>query len=348
MEIFYCRKISDDGTRMLMADYTITCMTSTGLDSTYIVYLAFGLVLIFGWAFGVPAYLARKLYTHRDTIQAGNFMFAGIAPLRPLFIFFKPESYMFEIYFMIEKLLLIGLVSVMRVYINGFFIVSTLSMLLTVGMLCLLVKHRPSKTDPYNVANIVSHILTLFSLLATIVMKFPQSGNQWLSPENLGIFLALAQIPFWGYLIHVSFVNLRKMYHQSHRETKTAMARKEKMHARSLRAREGSISMQVGALRCADGLHGAYKVSVEVAPCSSTKRRHKAAGTMHGGGDFQEELLASPALGVVGPPCHEVDGAVVHHFIDLTLAASVSIRLYQTCDGAETLLGQRRCFAPHF
>jgi hypothetical protein len=37
------------------------------------------------------------LYRHRAVIQSGNLSFAGIASLRPLFMFFKPECYLFEV-----------------------------------------------------------------------------------------------------------------------------------------------------------------------------------------------------------------------------------------------------------
>jgi hypothetical protein len=36
------------------------------------------------------------------------------------------------------------------------------------------VKHRPSKTDPYNTAMIFSHVLTLVSMITTIV----RGGNR--------------------------------------------------------------------------------------------------------------------------------------------------------------------------
>ena len=55
-------------------------------------------------------------------MQSGNINFAGIASLRPLFMFFKPDCYLFEVYFMVEKLLMIGIVRMMKVYLGGFFL----------------------------------------------------------------------------------------------------------------------------------------------------------------------------------------------------------------------------------
>ena len=140
---------------------------------------------------------------------------AGIAALRPLFMFFKPHCYMFEVWFMIEKLLLTGVVRLISVYFGGFFLANGMALIINNFMLCLIVgeitrsvrlsrfatlKHsrslssvfcftvdgvddlsmvdgvagtRPSKTDPYNTANIISHISTLATLVSTIVLKFP-------------------------------------------------------------------------------------------------------------------------------------------------------------------------------
>jgi hypothetical protein len=46
--------------------------------------------------------------------------YAGIAPLRPLFMFFKPQCYMFEIWFMLEKLLLVGVFGIVRARAHSF------------------------------------------------------------------------------------------------------------------------------------------------------------------------------------------------------------------------------------
>ena len=66
----------------------MVCTTDAGqLDPQFIVYLVIGTVLTFAWSFGVPAYFARQLYRHRATIESGNTSYAGIAPLRPLYMF---------------------------------------------------------------------------------------------------------------------------------------------------------------------------------------------------------------------------------------------------------------------
>jgi hypothetical protein len=116
-----------------------------------------------------------------------------------------------QVYFMLEKLVMTGGVRLLRVYAGGFFLANTVAIGVVTFMLCLLVAHRPSKTDPYNTAMIVSHAVTLCMLLATIMLNFPTEGtaDAWLTPGRLSVMLALLQLPFWVYLIWVSFRNLK-------------------------------------------------------------------------------------------------------------------------------------------
>ena len=63
-------------------------------------------------------------------------------------------------------------------------------------MLTLLVARRPSKTDPYNSANIISHVVTLSVLLSTAILAFPTDGtaDAWITPDRIGIALACMQV----------------------------------------------------------------------------------------------------------------------------------------------------------
>jgi hypothetical protein len=124
-DTFYHRKVSEGGTWLLMVDYMVTCYDEAGgINADYLVYIMMVSVVVMCllWSLGVPAYFGWWLYTHHKIIQARNADFAGIAPLRPLFMFFKPDCYMFEIYFMLEKLVMTGVVRLLRVYSGDFFV----------------------------------------------------------------------------------------------------------------------------------------------------------------------------------------------------------------------------------
>ena len=50
LDTFYCRKVSEAGTWLLMADYAVTCADEGGaINSTYKIYLACAAVLCLAW-----------------------------------------------------------------------------------------------------------------------------------------------------------------------------------------------------------------------------------------------------------------------------------------------------------
>eukprot|EP01052_Picozoa_sp_SAG31_P013688 SAG31_NODE_829_length_11709_cov_5.435917_3_plen_921_part_00 len=150
LDAFFCRSLTEGGHRVLMADYSIVCFhVDSVIDSTWAaISLIAGFFFIL-WSIGIPALLAVLLYKNRATIASGNFNYVGIAALRPLFMFFKPHCYMFEVYYMIEKLLMTGVVRLVSTYFGGFFLANGMAIGITNFMLCLIVAQRPSKTIIY-------------------------------------------------------------------------------------------------------------------------------------------------------------------------------------------------------
>ena len=64
----------------------------------------------------------------------------------------------------------------LRVYVGGFLLPMAAAVSITTYMLCLVASRRPSKTDPYNTAMIMSHAITLVVLISSVGLKFPQVG----------------------------------------------------------------------------------------------------------------------------------------------------------------------------
>ena len=49
-------------------------------------------------------------------------------------------------------------------------------------------------------------------MVCTVALKLPQEENAWLSPALIGLALLFLQLPFWMYLIKVSFGKIKEMY----------------------------------------------------------------------------------------------------------------------------------------
>ena len=152
---------------------------------------------------------------------------------------------------MLEKLVMTGGVRLLRVYAGGFFLANTVAIGVVTFMLCLLAARRPSKTDPYNTAMIVSHAVTLCMLLATIMLNFPTEGtaDAWITPERIGFGLVVLQLPFWIFLIKVSFGNLKQQYKQAKLEAKAEAARKLKMKDRRRALGLGTLTVRAVCTR---------------------------------------------------------------------------------------------------
>jgi hypothetical protein len=171
-EAFHCRRLSDNNMMVLAADYTMMCYDERGtIDPTYLAYLLFASFLVLAWSIGVPFFFWYKLYTNRKAIKNGNLAYYDIAPFRPLCMFLKPACYMYEIVFMAEKLVLCGMLGIIRVYLGGFILTNTISLMTTLVVMMLVVSNRPGKCEPYNDANIFSHGLIIVNLLCTTMLK---------------------------------------------------------------------------------------------------------------------------------------------------------------------------------
>jgi hypothetical protein len=101
--MFRCRLVAP-ALSLLDDDYSIQCWTGAHLCFCFIG--AFCLAL---YPVGIPLYLGRTMWARQDQIQA-NPKYIDIAHYRPLFQFYKADCFMFEIYFMLEKVVLIGVV----------------------------------------------------------------------------------------------------------------------------------------------------------------------------------------------------------------------------------------------
>ena len=250
LEAFFCRQVADDGTRLLSADHRIVCYGPGGkMDEFYKQLFIAAAVLSAVWSLGVPLVFGLQLYRHREMIETGNHDYVAVAFLRPMFIFLRPECYMFEVFFMIEQLLMAALVRMVQVYTGGYFCVALLSMTITTTMMCMIIAHRPSRTGPYNTANIMAHAFMLMTIYSTVALKNPMPEDSWATPARIVMAMTVCQIPFWVYLIHISFVNLRTMYSRSKvdaiRHRRRTNAYEEEQHGKAKMLSVGHFAAEV-------------------------------------------------------------------------------------------------------
>eukprot|EP01052_Picozoa_sp_SAG31_P037761 SAG31_NODE_4927_length_2859_cov_1.076087_2_plen_146_part_00 len=116
-----------------------------------------------------------------------------------------------------------------QVYVGGYFVPIGLALFINNYFLCLILSRRPSRTDPYNTANVFNHVIVMCTLASSVILRFPTkvrpsylkktagvcveskallsqgTAEQWLTPELIGILLAFLQVrtvAFFSLLMH--------------------------------------------------------------------------------------------------------------------------------------------------
>ena len=92
-----------------------------------------------------------------------------------------------------------GLLRVVKIYFGGYLVTATCAIAVNMFVLCLICAKRPSKTDPYNTANIIAHVANIATLLSSLFLAYSLKGtrDEWITPNVVGFSLTAIQAPFW-------------------------------------------------------------------------------------------------------------------------------------------------------
>jgi hypothetical protein len=102
---------------------------------------------------GVPRWFGVFLFRNCKQIRTAP-DYIEIVHYKPLFQFYKPNCWLFEMYFMLEKVVLVGLMGFLDR--RGLF-QAAMNMTVVMFFLLLIVRRMPSKMEEYNKGNIFSH-----------------------------------------------------------------------------------------------------------------------------------------------------------------------------------------------
>ena len=229
---------------LLEADLDSACINFGDVDSTYRVFFWLGLLAICIYPIGVPMYLLYALRDNRETIQK-NPDYISIGGLKPMFIFYKPDCYLWEVYFMLQKVVLIGVMGTVAQTFGAGPLTDAINILFTVFMIVVLVRVQPSKTWEYNVANAFSQSVLLLMYMAA---QYTKSVEELTDDEyrkqkqhELTIFLGCIQLLFIVPLIYVSTIKLREYWKVQKIELKTE--NRIKADADRIMADEGDLEL---------------------------------------------------------------------------------------------------------
>ena len=202
--------------------------------------------------FGIPAFILIKLNKFKGTILGkpasndykaavgrpgdhghrpqigtaacpGNPNYIEIAHFKPIFQFYKPECFRFEIYFWMEKVLLVGFTEMFGSEIAGDSTGITqwlLNMTITLSYLVLIAIYLPSKEPRYNVGNILMHIIIVYFYIVSLLLN-PRLNMQDSALDNLNVIdasLVLTQLGLVFFLLLVSFWKMQQLWVQANEQ----------------------------------------------------------------------------------------------------------------------------------
>jgi hypothetical protein len=144
----------------------------------------------------------------------------GRRRIKPLFQFNKPECFRFEIFFWMEKVLLVGFTEIIGTNFLGDssgIAQWLLNLSVTLGFLVMIAVYQPSLEPRYNFGNIMMHVVIIYFYVVSLLLN-PRVNIHDSAVDSIKMIdgsLVVAQLTLLAYLIWVSFEKLVDMYEKA-------------------------------------------------------------------------------------------------------------------------------------
>lgn len=256
LDMFRCRTMggqstedSSDDVSMLHVDYREHC--GEGQHTTYSM-LAF--VFLGAYTIGLPTLFLIKMQTFKVIVTGrsashnyrpqvgkkgedgykkeqghpevpGNQDYIELAPYKPLLQFFKPNCFRFEIYFWIEKIMLIVMSEAVGALVKDSTGITQwlINMMVTLFFLALIAFYHPWLEHRFNVGNVLMHMLLLYVYMISLLLNPRLAGAMEGSIINntsmIDASLVISQLALFAFLAVCSFEGLTDLWHQAQKET---------------------------------------------------------------------------------------------------------------------------------
>jgi len=238
----------------LEADYRQRCG-----EANHIIFSFLGVVFLVAYVIFIPAAFLFKLNTFRTTILgkkashsyrpavgkkgekgykkqhghaaiAGNHHYIELSPYKPIFMFYHPEAYRFEIYFWVEKGFLLVVSQLLGMLLNdttGIF-QWFINMLVAICFLVLVSYYQPSIESRFNVGNVMVHAGIVYVYMCSLLLN-PRLALEGSFIEQAGghlfidLSLVFSQLALGGYFIWTSVWGWTDLWKQSRAHVRTQL-----------------------------------------------------------------------------------------------------------------------------
>ena len=147
---------------------------------------------------GMPVSVGVALWRKRHDIAEGS----GPTALESLYKDYKPSCCMWEIYLLLQKVALIGMLGFVQP--RGSLFQASVGLFLSQFVLTAMVRSAPYSDTRTNVLAVAGQIVVVFSFFATILLKVREEDrSEFINNENIGLAMLLINVPMGLYFLYV-------------------------------------------------------------------------------------------------------------------------------------------------
>ena len=190
-------------TQFMYADFSQQCKT-THKYGDHIMWV-FGMMM--AWPIGIPTLLLLLLWRHRKAILVHE----GPHELESLYIDYKPECYLWEVYQMLQKVTLIGLLTFIE---RGSILQALIGLLVCSMLLMMMLNSKPYELSRTNTLAVFGQALIVVAYLSAVVLRVDLTGELF-TVGMVGWAMIAANLPMAGYLIWDSYLTIRDELHHA-------------------------------------------------------------------------------------------------------------------------------------
>ena len=185
--MFYCFQM-DVNHAFLNADFSIDCTTAT-----YTFHFGMCLLLVVLIPLGFPLFFGAWIWRSRMAIANHE----GPVHIENLYQDYKPEHPLWEIFQMLQKVVLIGLLSFVE---RGSILQCLVGLVVTNCVLLALVRAQPYQKFQTNVLVILGQAIIVMSYLSALLMRVNLDSESF-TVDTIGSVIILANVPIVFYLV---------------------------------------------------------------------------------------------------------------------------------------------------
>eukprot|EP01043_Picozoa_sp_COSAG02_P066227 COSAG02_NODE_10236_length_1989_cov_3.931513_2_plen_263_part_00 len=187
----------DEHSGFLVDDFDVKCD-----DGLYVLHYHIALAFVLLYALGIPVGVGWQLWKQRDAIKNGR----GPSEFQMLYRDFKPDCCLWEIYGMLQKAILVG---VLGFVFPGQIMQASVGLLISSLFLLAFTVKMPFNDQRTNMLAIIAQFIQAFSYFSTILLKVDLRGEV-LTPRDIGIMMIGINLPMTVYFLYDVFGTIKQ------------------------------------------------------------------------------------------------------------------------------------------